>query len=133
VGSLSGYERTCGVVRGIGWRIVWFPKSRKRVVGGRVAARLAELVSPRAAERGWSVEALEIVPDRVDLFVPTAPALVAYQGKGFTSPVFRCEFRYLHASLPTRWPKSYFVARVGRVSEGTIGEDIDERTVRGKR
>ena len=135
VGSLSGYERTSGAVHSIGWPVVWCPVCGKRVLGGRMAARLAELISRRAAERGWSVEVLEAMPDHVHLMVRTlpaaSPAQVSHQCKGFASRVFRCEFGHVHTSRPTLWPKSYFVASVGRVWEGTIGEDIDERTAGG--
>ncbi len=137
VGSLAEYERTRGAVHSIGWHIVCCPTYRKRVLGGWVAARLAELVSQGAAERGWSVEALEIMPDHVHLFVRTPPAAspahLAHQFKGFTSRVLRSEFRHLHTSLPTPWSKSYFVASVGRVSEGAIRKYIEEQTARGKR
>jgi putative transposase len=138
VGSLSEYRRFAGAVHSIGWHIVWCPKYRKRVLVGPVADRLRELLSAKAAGRGWSVEALELMPDHVHLLVRTPPdvsaARVAHQMKGFTSNVLRSELRHLR-NVPTLWSKPYFVASVGRVSEATIRKYIGEQTIgpiRGK-
>lgn len=134
MGSLSEYQRSAGAVHSIGWHLVWCPKYRKRVLVGPVAERLRELIHAKAEERGWSVEALELMPDHVHLFVRTPPAVsparVAHQLKGFTSRVLRQEFAHLRSGLPTLWSKSYFVASVGRVSEATIRKYIDEQTTR---
>jgi putative transposase len=73
VGSLSEYRRSVGAVHSIGWHSVWCPKYRKGVLVGPVADRLRELLVAKAAERAWSVEALELMPDHVHLFVRTPP------------------------------------------------------------
>ena len=134
VGSLSQYQRSAGVVHSIGWHIVWCPKYRKRVLMGPVAERLRDLLVTKATERGWTVEALEIMADHVHIFVRTppdaSPARVAHQLKGYSSRVLRFEFPHLRSRLPTLWSKSYFVASVGRVSEATIRKYIDEQTTR---
>ena len=76
------------------------------------------------------VQALEIMPDHVQLSVRTgpdaSPALVAHQCKGFTSRVLRAEFPHLRSRLPTLWSKSYLVTSVGHVSAATIGRYIAE-------
>ena len=132
--SLSEYGRTSGAVHSIGLHLVWCPKYRRPVLGGRVADRLRSLIQAKCAERGWIVQALEVMPDQVHLFVRTgpdaAPALVAHQCKGFTSRVLRAEFAQLRSRLPTLWSKSYLVASVGRVSEATIRRYIAEQTTR---
>jgi REP-associated tyrosine transposase len=132
--SLSGYGRTSGAVHRIGLHLVWCPKYRRPVLGDRVADRLRSLIQAKCAERGWTVEALEVMPDRVHLFVRTgpdaSPALVAHQCKGFTSRVLRAEFPHLRSRLPTLWSKSYLVASVGRVSEAAIRRYIAEQTTR---
>jgi len=132
--SLRGYGRTAGAVHSIGLHLVWCPKYRRPVLGGRVAERLRGLIKAKCAERGWTVEALEVMPDHVHLFVGTgpdaSPALVAHQCKGFTSRVLRAEFPQLRSRLPTLWSKSYLVASVGRVSEAAIRGYIAEQTTR---
>jgi hypothetical protein len=49
--------------------VVWCPKFRRWVLGGRVAARLRELIEQKATEWGWEIVAVEVMPDRVRLFV----------------------------------------------------------------
>ncbi len=134
VGSLSEYRRTVGAVHSLGYHIVWCPKYRKRVLSGPVADRLRELIAEKCTEQGWEVEALEIMPDHVHLFVrcdpKTSPARIAHQVKGSTSYALRAEFRHLRSQLPTLWSKSYFVASVGRVSEATIRRYIEDQTTK---
>jgi putative transposase len=132
--SLSGYGRTSGAVHSIGLHLAWCSKYRRPVLAGRVAERLRSLIQAKCAERGWTVQALEVMPDHVHLFVRTgpdaSPALVAHQCKGFTSRVLRAEFPHLRSRLPTLWSKSYLVASVGRVSEAAIRRYIAEQTTR---
>jgi putative transposase len=104
----------------LGLHLVWCPKYSRRVLDGRVAARLRELIEAKAAEKGWDIVALEVMPDRVHLFVKHGPkastSYVANQFKGFTSRVLREEFPHLKSQMPTLWSSSFFVASAGAVS-----------------
>jgi putative transposase len=128
------YSRTAGAVHSIGLYLVWCPKYRRPVLEGRVAERLGSLIETKCAERGWTIEVLEILPDHVRLLVRTGPeasaALVAHQCKGFTSRKLRGEFPHLRSRLPTLWSRSYLATSVGRVSEATIRRYIAEQTTR---
>jgi putative transposase len=130
--SLRGNGRTSGAVHRVGLHLVWCPKYRRPVLSGRVADRLRSLIQAICAERGWTVQALAVMPDHVHLVVSTgpdaSPALVAHQCKGFTSRVLRAEFPHVRSRLPTLWSKSYFVASVGHVSAATIRRYIAEPT-----
>jgi putative transposase len=134
MGSLSEYGRTAGAVHNLAYHLVWCPKYRRPVLIGRVADRLRELIATKCAEHGWTVEALEVMPDHVHLVVGcdpgTAPARVAHQLKGATSRTLRAAFPHLRSRLPTLWSKSYLVASVGRMSEATIRRYINEQTTR---
>ena len=118
-----------GGVYDLGLHVVWCPEYRRPVLGGRVAARLRELIGQKAAEHGWEIIALEVMPGHVHLFVrhdPKASAsYIANQFKGFTSHVLREEFPHLRSRLPTLWSKSYFAASVGAVSAATVQQYID--------
>ena len=57
--------RTRGGVCLLGLQLVWCAKYRRRVRGGRVAARCGELVEQIAARHGWEVVAREVMPDQV--------------------------------------------------------------------
>lgn len=132
--GMDGYQRSDGAVYLIGLHIVWCPKYRKPLLVGPVAARLKELLTGIADERGWTIEALEVMPDHVHVFVLVGPtdsaALVARQFKGRTSRVLRTEFSQLRTRVPTLWSKSYFASSVGRVSAATVKRYIEEQTTR---
>ncbi|MGP3966447.1 IS200/IS605 family transposase [Streptomyces sp. 6N223] len=122
-------RRFSGGVYDLGLHVVWCPKYRRPVLGGRVAARLDELVRAKAEERGWEIIALEVMPDHVHLFVKHGPkdsaSFVANQFKGFTSRVLRAEFPHLKSQMPTLWSSSYFAASVGAVSAATVEKYIN--------
>lgn len=107
------------------------PKYRRRVLGGRVAARCGELLEQIAAEHGWQIVAKEVMPDHVHLFVrvgPTdAPAVVVRAFKGRTACVLRQEFPYLRNRAKVLWSPSYFAASVGYVSESTVRRYIEHQ------
>ncbi|MFD5141563.1 IS200/IS605 family transposase [Streptomyces sp. NPDC058378] len=122
-------RRFSGGVYDLGLHVVWCPKYRRPVLSGRVAERLDELIRKKADERGWEVNALEVMPDHVHLFVKHDPkssaSYVANQFKGFTSRVLREEFPHLKSRMPTLWSSSYFAASVGAVSAATVEKYID--------
>jgi putative transposase len=122
-------RRYSGGVYDLGLHVVWCPKYRRRVLGGRVAVRLRELIEAKAAEKGWEIIALEVMPDHVHLFVKHGPkasaSYVANQFKGFTSRVLRSEFPHLKSQMPTLWSSSFFVASVGAVSADTVEKYIN--------
>lgn len=129
--SQGRFRRTSGGVCSLGLYLVWCPKYRRRVLGGRVAARCSELLNQVAAEHGWEIVAAEVMPDRVHVFVrvgPTdAPAAVVRAFKGRTARVLRQEFLYLRRFAKVLWSPSYFAASVGYVSESTVRRYIEHQ------
>lgn len=118
----------------LGYHVVWCPKYRRRVLGGRVKDRLEELIHAKAEEHGWEITALKVMPDHVQLLVKphpkNSPSYVANQFKGYTSHVLRAEFPHLRSRLPTLWSRSYFVASVGAVSAATIQRYVETQDER---
>lgn len=128
--SAARFRRSPGGVTALGLHVVWCPKYRKRVLKGRVAARLDELLAEVAEERGWEIVASEVMPDHVHLFIRVgatdSPASVARALKGRTARLLRQEFWWLRKG-PVLWSKSYFAASVGYVSEETVRKYIEHR------
>jgi len=125
------FRRTPGGVRSLGLHLVWCPKYRWRILGGRVAARSGELLDQVAGGRGWQIVAKEVMPDHVQLFVcvgPTdAPAAAVRAFKGRTVRVLRQEFPYLRNRAKVLWSRSYFAASVGYVLESTVRGYIEHQ------
>jgi len=115
----------------VGLRLVWCLKYRRRILGGRVARRLDELLEQVAAEHDWQIVAHEVMPDHVHLFVRVgpadAPASVVRAFKGRTTRVLRQEFPHLRNHAKVLWSSSYFAASVGYVSETTVRRYVEHQ------
>ncbi|MGC8512782.1 MAG: IS200/IS605 family transposase [Acidimicrobiales bacterium] len=128
--STARFRRSSGGVTSLGLHLVWCPKYRRRVLGGRVAARLNGLLDEISLDKGWEIVASEVMPDHVHIFVrvrPTdSPAEVVATFKGRTSRVLRQEYAWLGRGR-VLWSKSYFAASVGYVSESTVRQYIEHQ------
>lgn len=123
------YKRNAGCVYNIKYHLVWCPKYRKEVLTGVVAERLKQLLSETAKELGIALEAIEIMPDHVHVFVTGQPTEaiqhIVNRLKGVSSRVLRSEFAVLRAKLPCLWSRSYYCGTVGYVSEVAIRKYIE--------
>lgn len=125
----SRYAKNAGAVFSLKYHLVWCPKYRRPVLIGDIELRLKELLNEIAQECGWTLHAMEVMPDHVHLFVESRPEWsvteVVNRFKGITSRRLRDEFHSLVTRLPTLWSRSYFAATVGAVSEATIRRYIE--------
>lgn len=55
------------------FHVVWCPKYRRRVLGGRIEERLKQIVGEVIDEKGAWLVALEVMPDRVRMLVEVDP------------------------------------------------------------
>lgn len=99
------------------YHVVWCPKYRRKVIGGRMQERLQEIIVEVIAEKGaWLIE-METMPDHVHLLVEVDPQFGVHKLvkaiKGRSSRLLREEFPWLKSKLPSLWTNSYFVATVG--------------------
>ncbi len=121
---MSSYRKTVGAVFTLKYHLVWCPKYRRKLLVGPVADDLRALLTEKATSLNVSIEALEIMPDHVHLFVsalPTqAPYYLANQFKGFTSRRLMQKYPGLRYRVPVLWSRSYYVGSVGHVSETTV-------------
>ncbi|MCW3818245.1 IS200/IS605 family transposase [Micromonospora sp. DR5-3] len=113
------------------FHVVWCPKYRRRVLGGRVAERLKQLIREVIEEKGAWLTALEVMPDQVHLLVEVDPQLGVHRlvkaVKGRTSRVLREEFPSLRSRLPTLWTNSYFVATTGGAPLAEVEEYVAQQ------
>lgn len=123
------YRKNKGAVFSVKYHFVWCPKYRRKVLVGKIALRLEEIINNVAEKSDFIVHALEIMPDHVHLFVETdvtwAPAGIAFAFKGKSSRILRQEFKELRTRLPTLWSRSYYCGTVGHVSEKTVKKYIE--------
>ena len=124
VGTDSRYSKNAGAVFSLKYHIVWCPKYRKKVLVGDVEIRLKNVLYATAAQYGVLIEAMEVLPDHVHLFVSSDPtrcvAEIVNRLKGASSRILREEFPHLKSRLPTLWSRSYYAGTVGHVSEAPL-------------
>jgi putative transposase len=125
------FRRSPGGVSWLGLHVVWCPKYRRRILGGRVARRCGELLGQIADEHGRQIVAKEVMPDHVHLFVRVwpsgAPAAVVRAFKGRTARVLHQELPHLRNHTKVLWSPSYFAVSVGYVSESTVRRYIEHQ------
>ncbi|MGD9891834.1 MAG: IS200/IS605 family transposase [Dehalococcoidia bacterium] len=123
------YRRSAGSVFSLKYHLVWCPKYRRSVLVGPVEDRLKALVREKAATLNVEIEALEVMPDRVHLYVSAEPTEAVQhlvnQFKGYTSRILRQEFPGLRSRLPSLWSRSYYAGTVGHASEATVRRYIE--------
>jgi putative transposase len=115
----------------LNYHFVWCPKYRRKVLTDDISKRLETLIRQKASKIEVTIEAIEIMPDHVHLFVSATPLLsphhIAAQFKGFTSHELRKEFPELRTKLPTLWSRSYYVGACGHASESVVKMYIENQ------
>ena len=123
------YRRNAGSVFALKYHLVWCPKYRRSVLVGPVEDRLKTLLREKATSLSVEIEALEVMPDHVHLFVSAEPTEAVQhlvnQFKGYSSRILRQEFPWLRSRLPSLWSRSYYAGTVGHVSEATVRRYIE--------
>ena len=112
------------------YHIVWIPKYRKRILNGKLAARLEELFKECAEVNCWSIEELNIQVDHIHMILQIKPNIsiskMVQLFKGGSSKTLREEFPDLKEFLWGKnfWAEGYFVETVGKCEEKVIREYV---------
>ena len=113
--------------------LVWIPKYRKRVLKGKLAKRLKELLQLCAEANGWEIAELNIQVDHVHIivqFVPTISVSKMVQLlKGRSSRALRKEFPELEEFYwgDSFWGDGYFAETVGTCNLETIQKYVSNQ------
>lgn len=125
------YQHEQHTVHLIVYHIIWCPKRRRRILVGKIAERLEQLIHEVAHENEWEIIELAIQPDHVHLFLRTNPYTlptdIARLIKGRSSHVLREEFPYL-MKMPSLWTRSTFYSTAGNVSAETIQHSSERQS-----
>ena len=122
----------------INYHFVWIPKYRKKLLVGRVAEVLKDIIEGNCEELDLEMLALEVMPDHIHLFVsanPTdCPSEIIHKIKGNTSiQLRRCFPKLKHLGYPTLkeydnlWARGYYVGSAGHVSQDAVKRYILEQ------
>ena len=114
--------------------LVWIPKYRKRVLRGKIAIRLKQLMYEACRINRWWIEELGIAHDHIHVMIQIKPSEsvseVVQLLKGGTSRVIRKEFPELEEFLwgDSFWADGYFAESIGKVDEEIIRKYIHDQS-----
>jgi putative transposase len=113
--------------------LVWIPKYRKRVLRGKIAARVKQLLHQACSINKWLLSELCVHENHVHLLIQINPsdsvADVAKRLKGGSSRIIRKEFPEMEEFLwgDSFWADGYFAESVGKVDEEIVQKYIREQ------
>ena len=125
-------KRNRNCVYQIAYHVVWCPKYRKAILGGKIAKELGDQIDMICQNNGWAIIAKEIHPDHIHLFVTIPPAIAIATAlkllNGITARRLFEKFPELKKQLwgGHLWSPSYYVGTAGNVSTETIRHYIEE-------
>ena len=128
--SKSDYWSGAHTTTRLKYHIVFAPKYRKRVLDGRLASRLEDLIRQACDVHGWHIHELSIQPDHVHLLIQILPkesvSYVVQILKGGSSRIIRQEFPELQEFLwgKSLWNDGYFAETVGHKNETAVSAYI---------
>lgn len=125
------YKSSKHLVFSCQYHVIFCPKYRRKVLTGRVAERLKELILEKQEEFQYEILDMEVMPDHVHLLIDVDPKIGVYtvvsKIKGYTSKQLREEFPELKKKLPTLWTLSKFISSVGSVTLDVVKKYIEEQ------
>ena len=103
------------------YHLVWTPKRRRWIGNIQVRKRISEIIQEVANNHNMQIDALEIAPDHVHVFISFPPsysiAKVVGMLKSISASVIYKEFPDINQELylykTTLWERGYFVRTVG--------------------
>jgi len=82
----------------VSYHIIWIPKYRKHILKGEIREQLMLLLKEKSIQLNISIEASEIMPDHVHLFIKANPTIIistiVKHLKSYTSFKLRKMFLY---------------------------------------
>lgn len=125
------YKSSKHLVFSCQYHVIFCPKYRRKVLTGRIAERLKELILEKQEEFQYEILDMEVMPDHVHLLIDVDPKIGVYtvvsKIKGYTSKQLREEFPELKKKLPTLWTLSKFISSVGSVTLDVVKKYIEEQ------
>ena len=118
------------------YHLLWIPKYRKRVLRGKIASRLKQLLYEACRVNRWWISELSVQEDHIHIVVQFSPqfsvAEVVQIFKGGTSRMIRMEFPELEEFLwgDSLWADGYFAETVGQVDEEVVKKYIRQQNKR---
>ena len=129
------HARTC--VYNVNYHIVWSVKYRKAVLTGDVDEHLKILLHQIAAEKGFTIRTMEVMPDHVHIFASAhpkvSPSYIVKMLKGISARLLFMKHQELKKQLwgGNLWNSSFYLETIGSISEEAVKQYIGNQKTRG--
>ena len=130
---MAEFRKGSHTIYDIQYHIVWTTKYRYKVIHGKIAERLRELIRQGCAAREITIISESVSKDHIHMLIscpPTiAPSKIMQYLKGRSSKMLQEEFvelrkRYWGQHL---WSTGYFCRTVGTVTDEMVREYIEQQ------
>ncbi len=117
----------------IQYHIVWTTKYRYKIINGKIAERLRELLRQGCEARGIKIIKGSVGKDHVHMLISTpptiAPSKILQYLKGRSSKMLQEEFQELRKRYWGQhlWASGYFCRTVGTVTDEIIKQYIEDQ------
>lgn len=134
---MANYRSGSHTVYDIKYHFVWTTKYRYKVLKGKIAYRLRELLKQGCEARGIKILEGNIVGDHVHMLISCStdlsPSQIAQYLKGRSSHLLQEEFPELKKQYwgQHMWGRGYFCGTVGEVDEEMIKKYIENQGEEG--
>ncbi len=128
---MAEYRQSAHAVYDLKHHMIWCTKYRKKILRGRIAERVRDLIRQTCAARGVSIIRGAVSPDHIHLPLSAPPILappkLAQGIEGRSSRLMQTEFPELRKQYwgQHMWARGYFCATVAAVNEATIKAYIE--------
>jgi putative transposase len=115
------------------YHLVWIPKYRKRILSGKLAKRVEELIRECADLNDWKIHEISVQPNHVHIMIQLNPNVSVSKAvqyfKGGSSRVLRKEFVTLKEFLwgDSFWADGYFAETSGQLNELALRKYIQNQ------
>ena len=115
------------------YHLVWIPKYRKRILQGKLAKRIEELLQECAEINDWEIHEISVQPDHVHVMLQLKPTISVSKAvqylKGGSSKILRKEFPELREFYwgDSLWADGYFAETSGHLDERLLRRYIQNQ------
>ncbi len=128
------HARTC--VYNVNYHIVWSVKYRRKILKEGVDEFLKRTFYDIANSKGFTIKAMEVMPDHVHIFVTAhpkySPSYIVKMLKGISGRKLFLEFPSITNKLwkGKLWNSSFYIETIGSTSEKNIQKYIETQKER---
>lgn len=130
---MAEFRKGSHTVYDIQYHVVWTTKYRYKVIRGKIAERLRELIRQGCLARGITIISGSIGKDHIHMLISCPPSLapskIMQYLKGRSSKMLQEEFEELRKRYWGQhlWSVGYFCRTVGTVTEDMVREYIEQQ------